>query len=65
MLVMMGDEQILSAQQVCQNCLMATQQGLPRWNHGKLSCGKALREATDKHPKIYECQMGFHLTQVH
>ena len=65
MLVMIGDEQILSPEQVCQNCLMANRQGLPRWSHGKLSCGRALRESTDKKPTIYECQMGFHLTQVH
>lgn len=64
MLVMLGDEQILSVKQVCQNCLMADRSGLPRWNQGKLGCGKTLQKSTNQQATVYECQMGFHLTQI-
>lgn len=40
MIVMIADQQILSAQQVCQNCVMSDQSGLPRWHDSKLRCGK-------------------------
>ena len=65
MLVMIGDEQILSAKQVCHSCLMANRHGLPRWNRGKLSCGKALQESEGKQAAVYECQMGFQVTEIH
>ncbi|BAZ46696.1 hypothetical protein NIES4102_37360 [Chondrocystis sp. NIES-4102] len=63
MIVMIADEQILSAKQVCRNCLMADQSGLPRWHGEELHCGKALQK-TSKQATIYRCQMGFDVTQV-
>ena len=65
MLVAIAGEQILSIEQVCQTCLMADTHGLPRWNHGKLGCGKALQKSLDRQATVYECQMGFRVTQVH
>jgi hypothetical protein len=64
MLVMIADEQILSPRQVCQNCLMADRSGLPRWHHGQLYCGQALNKSAKEQATVYECQMGFRLTQV-
>ncbi|MBZ8182359.1 MAG: hypothetical protein SAL07_10310 [Oscillatoria sp. PMC 1051.18] len=70
MLVILADEQILSPQQVCQGCLMASQSGLPRWHQGKLGCGRALRlagceiDTRSKQPDLYECQMGFRLADI-
>ena len=64
MIVMITDEQILSAQQVCQNCLMANHSGLPRWHRGQLGCGKTLQKSTPTQTKIYRCQMGFNVTKV-
>ncbi|MGV2831262.1 hypothetical protein [Myxosarcina sp. GI1(2024)] len=64
MLVMIAEEQIVSLESVCQNCLMANQSGLPRWHQGKLSCGQAIKQATDKSATIYECQMGFRVTEI-
>jgi hypothetical protein len=64
MIVMIADEQILSARQVCQNCLMADQTGLPRWHGDQLGCGKALQKSTSRQARIYRCQMGFNVTQV-
>ncbi len=61
---MIADEQILSASQVCQNCLMAERSGLPRWHGDKLGCGKALQEFPPKQAKIYKCQMGFNVIQI-
>ena len=64
MIVMITDEQIFSAKQVCQGCLMADVSGLPRWSRGQLRCGKALQVSTSQQAKIYKCEMGFNVTQV-
>lgn len=64
MVVMIADEQIWSAKQICQHCLMADHSGLPRWQGNDLGCGKVLREQTLKQAKIYRCQMGFDVAQV-
>ena len=64
MLVMIGDQQIFSAKQVCQNCLMADRTGSPRWHHGKLYCGQALNKSVEQEATVYKCQMGFRVTQI-
>ena len=64
MIVMITDEQILSARQVCQNCLMADRSGLPRWHRGQLGCAEARHTSTPKPAKIHKCQMGFNVAQV-
>ena len=64
MIVMIADEQILSAKQVCQNCLLADQSGLPRWRGSNLGCGKVLQNTASRQAKVYKCQMGFNVTQV-
>lgn len=60
----MTDEQILSARQVCQNCLMADRSGLPRLHRGQLGCAKALQKSSPGQAQIYKCQMGFNVTLV-
>ncbi|MBE9047446.1 hypothetical protein IQ255_24105 [Pleurocapsales cyanobacterium LEGE 10410] len=64
MIVMIADEQILSARQVCQNCLMSDRSGLPRWQGDELGCGQALQRSTSKQARVYKCQMGFNVTQI-
>lgn len=79
MLVILTDEQMLSPQQVCCNCLLADSKGLPRWRKGKLGCGLAIssrrsrespksdREDCEGHtklPELYECQMGFRVAAI-
>jgi hypothetical protein len=80
MIVMIVDQQILSPKQVCQNCLMSDQSGLPRWHDSKLGCGKMRSQSatrsesfrvpggksqpTSKQAQVYECQMGFNLTWI-
>lgn len=64
MIVMIADEQILSAKQICQHCLMADRSGLPRWHGSDLGCGEALPVQTLKQAKVFKCQMGFNVTQV-
>lgn len=71
MLVILTDRQILSTKQVCSGCLMADSGGLPRWRQGKLCCGHPVatqnnnceKNLSDR-PKIYECQMGFQVTNI-
>lgn len=58
------DDQIISPDCVCQGCLMADQSGLPRWNSGKLRCGRTLQKVMDDQPEQYECQMGFRVANI-
>ncbi|XLQ12239.1 MAG: hypothetical protein KPI85_03930 [cyanobacterium endosymbiont of Epithemia adnata isolate EadnSB Bon19] len=65
MLVILTQESVLSAQTVCQDCLLANHQGLPRWKQGTLSCGSSVHKNSEIHqPKRYQCQMGFQLAEV-
>ena len=64
MIVMLADEQILSAKQICQHCLMSDRSGLPRWRDNNLGCGKVFQEQTLKQAKVYKCQMGFNVVQI-
>ena len=64
MIVMITDEQILSAKQVCQNCLMADRSGLPRWRGEQLGCGKAIQNSTPGQARLYKCQMGFNVAHL-
>ena len=64
MLVIVMENQLLPTQQVCQACLMADQSGQPRWQPGKLRCGRALAQSNDSQPEQYECQMGFRVANI-
>ncbi|MBW4654904.1 MAG: hypothetical protein KME20_17960 [Kaiparowitsia implicata GSE-PSE-MK54-09C] len=64
MLVILQDNQIVPLDQVCQGCLMADQQGQPRWNQGRLRCGRALSPLVDAMPEQFECQMGFRIAHI-
>ena len=64
MIVMIGDRQLLSPQQVCQGCLMSDKSGLPRWQNEKLRCGKVRKPKTSGQVEVYECQMGFNVTWI-
>lgn len=64
MLVILTEEQILSANQVCQSCLLADSKGQPRWRQGKLGCGHAVRKLTPHQPEQYECEMGFRIANL-
>ena len=62
MTLIIGEQQILSARQVCQHCLMSDRSGLPRWHGGELGCGKISKTFTGA--KVYQCQMGFNVVRV-
>lgn len=64
MLVILIEDQLLSPSAVCHNCPMASQSGLPRWNRGRLRCGRPIEKALDKAPVQYECTMGFRVAEV-
>ena len=64
MLVILTNDNILSARAVCQSCLLADHQGLPRWNQGKLGCGHSVTPFDNHQPERYECEMGFQVAQV-
>ena len=61
MVVMIADEQILSAKQICQHCLMSDHSGLPRRHGNDLGCGEILQEKTLKQNRVYRCKMGFNV----
>ena len=65
MLVILTQESILSAKTVCQGCLLANHQGLPRWKQGRLSCGAFVHKNFESNkPKRYQCQMGFQVAEI-
>ncbi|ELR98380.1 hypothetical protein [Gloeocapsa sp. PCC 73106] len=64
MFVVITEEQVLIAQQVCQNCLLADHSGLPRWREGKFGCAHSLSKSDQSHPTIYQCQMGFRIANI-
>jgi hypothetical protein len=64
MLVILTEQQVISPKQVCQGCLLANSQGLPRWNQGKLGCGYAVDKIGGGEASIYQCQMGFKVASV-
>ena len=64
MLVILTHDNILSVNQVCSGCLLADQQGTPRWHHGELGCGHSLGKVDTRQAKVYECEMGFQVTEV-
>jgi len=64
MLVMLMDNQILSSEKICQSCLLATDNGQPRWGEGKLRCGQPISKCTEQQPDQYECVMGFRVANI-
>ena len=66
MLVILTNKQVLSVNQVCPGCLMADRAGSPRWHQGKLGCGRLLdnNKTPNGQAKVYQCQMGFRVTEV-
>lgn len=64
MLVVMMKDQLLSPTVVCQSCLMADQQGQPRYHDGRLTCGRLLNPLQNGQLQQYECQMGFKIADI-
>ncbi len=77
MLIVITEKQILSPQQVCGDCLLASKKGLPRWDKGKLGCSrnqikeaKNLKTSLESNAfqevasEVYECQMGFCIANI-
>ena len=78
MLVIVTKNQLLQPAMVCQSCPMASQSGLPRWQHGRLRCGRPVTKALDtgssqslqnpslqdQSPQQYECAMGFRVAEL-
>ncbi len=64
MLVILTNDHIFSAKQVCQGCLLADRQGLPRWHHGQPTCAHSIGKPSDNQPVLYECEMGFRVADV-
>jgi hypothetical protein len=64
MLIVMMNDQLLSPGSICQTCLMANQEGQPRFYHGRLTCGRQLIQGRENQPEQYECQMGFRIANI-
>ena len=64
MLVMLIDNQAVPPTTVCQCCPMASQSGEPRWQQGKLRCGRPIHSAIRNRPPQYECTMGFRIAEL-
>ena len=59
MLVILTHDNILSVNQVCSGCLLADQQGTPRWHHGELGCGHSLGKVDSRQQKSTSVKWGF------
>jgi hypothetical protein len=57
-------DRLVPVQQVCQNCLMASRDGQPRWEGGQLRCGQAIMPQSPLQADQFDCQMGFRVIQV-
>ncbi len=64
MLVILTGNQVLSPQQVCAGCVLATAQGEPRWHQGRPCAGQVVQQACPQEPVQYECPMGFRLVEI-
>jgi hypothetical protein len=64
MLVILMENQMLSPHCVCQGCLMADQNGQPRWQGGQLRCGHPVPKPETNQANQFECQMGFRIASV-
>ncbi len=75
MFVLLMDQQAISSDVVCRGCLLANQQGQPRWQEGQLLCGRPLQGSGTSVSNLpeasahqlstqYECQMGFRVTRL-
>jgi len=63
MLVILMDNQILASQHICHNCLLADQNGQPRWRQGQLRCGQMIHKPVGQ-PDQYQCMMGFRVVNI-
>ena len=50
MFVIVMKDRLLSPAIVCKNCPMASQSGLPRWQKGRLRCGRLIDRTADCAP---------------
>ncbi|MGF1602805.1 MAG: hypothetical protein ACFCU8_12425 [Thermosynechococcaceae cyanobacterium] len=64
MLVIVTEEQVLSPQLVCRDCVLADHSGGPRWHQNKLDCGDRLQSPPEDPSPQYRCQMGFRVTNI-
>lgn len=64
MLVILIGDRMIQPETVCQSCPMASQSGLPRWNQGRLCCGRIIEQPRQENLPQYECTMGFRVTKL-
>jgi len=64
MLVILIEDQLLKPTTVCHTCPMASQSGEPRWQKGRLRCGRPIKSNATKGSTQYECTMGFRVAEV-
>jgi len=64
MIVILIDDQRVEPATVCQSCPMASQSGQPRWQQGRLRCGRPVDKAVGKGSTQYECTMGFRVAEL-
>jgi hypothetical protein len=64
MLVVVTDTQIIPASHVCGQCVLASQDGQPRWSQGRPCTGRVVPKRSDRDPDQYECPMGFRIMDI-
>lgn len=64
MLVMLTEGQLFPPHAICQSCLLADQDGQPRWHQGSLCCGRLIPDLGEGQPAQFECKMGFRVASI-
>ncbi len=64
MLVILIDNKLVTPGKICQTCPMASQSGQPRWQEGRLRCGRPIDKPLEGGPMQYECTMGFRVAEL-
>ncbi len=69
MLVILMKNQLLQPEMICKSCPMASQSGHPRWQQGRLRCGRPVVPESNSSinhqgPAQYECAMGFRIAEL-
>ncbi|MGA7952482.1 MAG: hypothetical protein WCA07_03075 [Gloeobacterales cyanobacterium] len=63
MWVVILEKQVIRSDIVCSSCLLANSQGHPRYDNGRLRCGR-LSQTLPEAISQYQCTMGFQLAQT-
>lgn len=64
MLIILTETQVLKPEYVCHDCMLASQDGQPRWHNGRPCASERLPVPAESATEQYQCPMGFRLVYM-